>query len=75
MGVIGALVKGEVVVTVKVEHESFFAKLFGQELLTATATAGAGCFPYGPSVVLPIAYPCYPPVMEPEEGVSVARDD
>jgi len=75
VGVIEGLFKGEVVVTAEVEHGSFFAKIFGEDMLTAVATAGAGCFPYGPSVVLPIAFPCKVPEMEEEEGVSVVSDD
>jgi len=75
VGVIEGLFRGEVVVTAEVEHGSFFAKIFGEDMLTAVATAGAGCFPYGPSVVLPIAFPCYQPVMEEEEGVSVISDE
>jgi len=74
VGVIEGLLKGEVVVTVQVEHGSFFARLFGQDMLTATATAGAGCFNYGPSVVLPIAFPCQVPSRTSESGVSTASD-
>lgn len=58
----GLAARGEVVVTAAVEHESFFARIFGSELLTASATAGAGCFPYQAEVVLPIAWSCRPPV-------------
>ncbi|MEA3325892.1 MAG: pilus assembly protein TadG-related protein [Chloroflexota bacterium] len=75
VGVIEGLFKGEVVVTAEVEHGSFFAKIFGEDMLTATATAGAGCFPYGASVVLPIAFPCYQPVMEEDPGVYVVGED
>jgi hypothetical protein len=75
VGVIAGLLKGEVVVTVQFEHGSFFARLFGQEMLTATATAGAGCFNYGASVVLPIAFPCQVPERVSESGVSTASDD
>jgi len=62
LGQIEGLTKGEIVVEAKVEHESFFARIFGSELLTASATAGAGCFPYQAQVVLPIAWSCRPPV-------------
>lgn len=53
--------KGEIVVTAEVEHESFFAKIFGDDILSAKATAGAGCFPYQADIVLPIAWSCRPP--------------
>jgi hypothetical protein len=69
------LTKGEVVVSVAVEHGSFFARIFNQDTLRATATAGAGCFPYGPDVILPIAFPCQVPVRESEAGVSIASDN
>jgi hypothetical protein len=61
LGLIVGLIKGEIVVEAKVEHESFFARIFGDELLTASASAGAGCFPYQADVVLPIAWSCRPP--------------
>lgn len=55
------LAKGEIVVTAEIERDSFFAKIFNQDTLSATATAGAGCFPYQPNIVLPIAWSCRPP--------------
>ena len=58
---IANLVLGEVVVTAQVEHGSFFARVFNQDILTAKATAGAGCFPFDPGVVLPIAWMCRAP--------------
>lgn len=63
------LARGEVVVTAEVQNTSFFAGIFGQNTLSAQATAGAGCFPYNPNIVLPIAYPCRLPT----EG-SVSQD-
>jgi hypothetical protein len=74
VGVVQGLVRGEVVVTVQVEHNSFFARLFGEDTLTATASAGAGCFPYGPSVVLPIAFPCQAPNLGSIDGVTAASN-
>ena len=44
-----------------VEHESFFAKIFGVDTLTATAEASAGCYgPMGKSVI-PLAWNCRAP--------------
>ena len=68
------LAKGEVVVSVAVEHDSFFARIFNQDTLRATATAGAGCFPYGPDTILPVAFPCMAPVRTAEDGVSIKSD-
>lgn len=62
MAPVPGLVKGEVVVTTEVEHASFFATIFGSDLLTAEATAGAGCFSVKTSNTLPIAWSCRPPV-------------
>jgi hypothetical protein len=62
VGDTAGLTKGEIIVVAEVEHESFFAKIFGEDTLTASATAGAGCFSYQASVVLPIAWSCRPPV-------------
>jgi len=58
LGVIDELAKGEIEVTVQVRTDSFFARIFGEDILSASATAAAGCFNSGPSVVLPIAFPC-----------------
>ena len=83
------LIKGEVVVTVEVEHGSFFAPIFKLanfgakteaekaqlDVLTAQATAAAGCFNNSPDVVLPIAFPCQLPVRDSVEGISEASDD
>ncbi len=55
------LARGEVVVTTEVSQGSFFAKIFNQNVLNASANAAAGCFPYRPSVVLPIAWSCRAP--------------
>ena len=63
------LVRGEVVVTAGIKQNSFFAKIFPQEFLEVSATAAAGCFPYHPSIVLPIAWSCRAPA----EG-SVSED-
>jgi Flp pilus assembly protein TadG len=62
VGATQGLALGEVVVTARVENGSFFARIFGENMLTAEATAAAGCFPYQPGVVLPIAYPCRQPL-------------
>jgi len=62
-GIEGLSSKGELVVTAGVEHDSFFAKIFGEELLRAEATGAAGCFPYQPMIVLPIAWACRPPAI------------
>ena len=61
VGVIEGLRKGEIEVTAEVAHNSFFARIFNQDILSARATAAAGCASYLPGVVLPIAYPCSPP--------------
>lgn len=64
LNTIEGLAKGEVVATTQVSHGSFFARIFNEDMLTAKATAAAGCFPYGASVVLPIAFPCYTPDLQ-----------
>ena len=55
------LVRGEVVVTAGIKQDSFFAKIFSQDFLEVSATAAAGCFPYRPNIVLPIAWSCRAP--------------
>lgn len=61
VGTVEGLVKGEVVVTAEIAQDSFFARIFNQNSLISRATAGAGCFPYRPEVVLPIAWSCREP--------------
>ena len=47
-----SIVNNVVYVEATVESDSFFAKLFGMDTLTATADASAGCFgPMGKSVI------------------------
>lgn len=55
------LKRGEVVVTAEITQQSFFTGIFGQDAYIAKATAAAGCFPYKPQVVLPIAWSCRAP--------------
>lgn len=62
MAIVEGLVKAEVVVTTGVQHASFFSRIFGSEVLSAQATAGAGCFPIHTSNTLPLAWSCRPPV-------------
>jgi len=46
-----------------VENPSFFAKVFGQETLTAVADATAGCYPLiGGGSLMPVAWSCRPTV-------------
>lgn len=56
-----SIVNNVVYVEATVESDSFFAKLFGMDTLTATADASAGCFgPMGKSVI-PLAWNCRAP--------------
>jgi len=48
----------EVTVTATVEHESFFAKIFGVKTLTAKAKATAGCYGVEGIGVVPVAFNC-----------------
>jgi hypothetical protein len=53
----------EVTVNTVIEYSSFFSKIFGEELLRATAEATAGCYmPNGRSVV-PLAWNCRAPTV------------
>lgn len=52
-----------VTVEATVENPSFFAKVFGQETLTAVADAAAGCYPLkGAGSLMPVAWSCRPSV-------------
>src|SRR5690606_4779984 len=61
LGLIVGLIKGEIVVEAKVEHESVFARIFGDELRTACASAGAGSLLDHAHVALSSAWSCRPP--------------
>jgi hypothetical protein len=73
--VVNDLRVGEVLVTAEIENNSFFARIFNQTTLTAQASAGAGCFTYGPEVVLPIAFPCNTPGYFGESEYYIKSDD
>src|SRR5512133_457814 len=53
--------RGEVIVNVVWEQESFFARVFNQDTLTSGASAAAGCFTKGGRFILPVAWSCRPP--------------
>jgi hypothetical protein len=54
---------GEVTVVAKITFRTFFAAIFGQSQVTASAVATAGCFsPSAGTGVLPIAWACNYPV-------------
>lgn len=55
-------VNGLVSVTVTVDSESFFSKIFNEDSLSTTAEASAGCFPPQGNALMPIAWSCRPPV-------------
>lgn len=50
-----------VTVDVLVENPSFFGNIFGQDTLTASATASAGCYGVSGKSVVPLAWRCLPP--------------
>lgn len=54
----------EVQVTATVNHDSFFAGIFGQDVVTVTAYAEAGCYNPCVAAVLPVAWACAPPAGE-----------
>lgn len=53
--------KGEVIVNVLWEQDSFFARIFNKNTLSSGAVAGAGCFNPASHTVLPIAWSCRAP--------------
>ncbi len=55
-------VGGAVKVTATMTYDSFFAKVFNQDNLSASAEATAGCFPPSGNNLLPVAWSCRPPV-------------
>ena len=55
------VVGASVTVDVLVENPSFFGNIFGQDTLTASATASAGCYGVSGKSVVPLAWRCLPP--------------
>jgi hypothetical protein len=51
---------GVLSVTTAVANDSFFAKIFNENTLSAGAEAEAGCFPPGGNYLMPIAWSCRP---------------
>jgi len=51
----------EVTVIASVENASFFAKIFGEQILKATAKATAGCYGVKGKGAVPLAWRCLPP--------------
>ncbi|MDY6867185.1 MAG: pilus assembly protein TadG-related protein [Chloroflexota bacterium] len=70
---------GAVKVTAIIEYDSFFAKVFNQDTLSASAEATAGCFPPSGNSLLPVAWSCRPPVgggvFDPGKGCQVMALD
>lgn len=57
------IVDGEIQVSVSIDDQTFFARVFSQDITTIRADASAGCFPPGAAdSVLPIAWSCRPPL-------------
>ena len=53
-----------ITVTAVIPHDSFFAGIIGQDVVTTTATAEAGCWsPCASEGVLPVAWACSPPAV------------
>lgn len=68
-----AIAEKVITVTATIPHQSFFAGLIGQNVITTTATATAGCFaPCFSEGVLPVAWACTPPVGgDPEDDCEI----
>ncbi len=74
IGVIEGLIRGEIEVTAEVSRGAFLSRIFGEDTLTASATAAAGCFSYGAQTVIPIAFPCNVPV-RPDTADTISSTD
>ncbi len=63
--------EGDVVVNVTIEQDSFFAQIFGMNILDVPAAASANCFPpTAAKNVIPVAWSCRAPV----SGISDSDD-
>lgn len=72
-------VNGMVSVTATVTKESYFAKIFSEDNLIASAEASAGCFAPAGNALMPIAWSCRPPVgggaYDNDKGCQIATLD
>ena len=50
-------------VTTTIPHQTFLMGLFGQAVITSTASASAGCYFPCSATVLPVAWSCEPPIV------------
>jgi hypothetical protein len=68
-----AIAEKVITVTATIPHQTFFAGLIGQNVVTTTATATAGCFsPCLGEGVLPVAWACTPPAgADPEDDCEI----
>jgi hypothetical protein len=57
---VATVLEKQVTVNATVEHPSFFAKIFGDPTLEASAEATAGCFGVSGKGVVPLAWKCWP---------------
>jgi len=50
-------------VTATIPHQTFLMGLFGENVITSTASASAGCYFPCSATVLPVAWSCAPPIV------------
>jgi hypothetical protein len=53
-------------VTTAIPHQTFLMGLFGEDVITSTASASAGCYFPCSATVLPVAWSCEPPIVNGE---------
>lgn len=73
---LATVIEKQVTVKATVENPSFFAKIFGEQTLVATAEATAGCFGVKGRSVIPLAWNCRAPSVgegpyNPEYGCKI----
>lgn len=70
---------GQVEVIAEMQQDSFFARVLGEDTLTTTARAVAGCFAPEGNYTMPIAWSCRPPVggtvFDPDLGCKMVALD
>jgi Flp pilus assembly protein TadG len=56
------MIEGSITVNATVSNDSFFSKIFSDDILESNAEAAAGCFAPDGNFLMPIAWSCRPPL-------------
>lgn len=68
----------KITVNTTIPHDTFLAGIFGNDVVTTTATASAGCYGACSAITMPVAWACHSPVQgspDPNCAIDYGTDD